>query len=98
MISSQNEYFFWILDFVSIEQTNGLNSLSSSIYIISQKEVVGFGRETSILEESEHVVVLAMNITADFEGSLHFDEHGLAQENIFNSPDDTQNDGLLKFD
>jgi hypothetical protein len=33
-----------------------------------------------------------MDITAYFEGRLDFDEHGLAEEDVFDSPDDSQND------
>jgi len=98
VISSQNEDFLWIFDLVGKEQTNGLDALSSSINIVTQEQVVWLGRKPSILEESEHVVVLTMNISTDFEGRLHFDQHGLAEEYILHSPDDAQNDWLLKFD
>jgi hypothetical protein len=33
-----------------------------------------------------------MDIAADFERGLDFDEHGLAEEDVFDSPDDSQND------
>lgn len=39
-----------------------------------------------------------MNIAANFEGGLDFNEHRLAEEDVFNGPDNAQNDGLLKFD
>lgn len=66
MISSEDVHFFWVLDFVSVEQTDGLNALSSSINIIAQKQVIGLRRETTIFEESQHIVELAMNIAAYF--------------------------------
>ena len=98
MVSSQDVDFFWVLDFVGVKEADSLDSLSSSIDIIAQKEIIWIGRETAILEETEHVVVLAMDIAADFEGRLGFDEHGLAEEDVFDSPDDAQNDWLLQLD
>lgn len=98
MVASQDIDFFRVLDFVGVKETNGLDALSSSIDVIAQKEIIWIGRETAILEETEHVVVLAMDIAADFERGLDFDEHGLAEEDVFDSPDDSQNDWLLQLD
>ena len=39
-----------------------------------------------------------MNVTAYFERRLDFDKHGLADEYIFDSPYDTEDDGLIKLD
>jgi hypothetical protein len=33
-----------------------------------------------------------VNIAANFEGRLDFDEHRLTKEDVFNGPDDAQND------
>ena len=51
MVASQQEEVFWILYFVSHQETDALNRMFSSIDIISQKQVVGITREPSILKE-----------------------------------------------
>lgn len=98
MVTSQDIYFFRVLNLVGIEEANSLNSLSSPINVISQEQIIGLGREASILKKSKHIIVLAMNIATDLKRGLDLDEHWLTEEDVFNSPDDTQNDGLLKFD
>ena len=91
MISSEDVDFFRVLNFVSEQKTYSLDSLPSPVNVVPKEKIVGFWREASILKESEHVVVLTVNIPTDFEGRLGFNEHGLAKENIFDGPDDAKN-------
>jgi len=53
MISSQDEEVLGVFDFVCQQETDGLQGLFTSINIVAEKEVVCFGREAAILEESE---------------------------------------------
>jgi hypothetical protein len=62
VVASQLEKFIWVLDFVSQQEADSLQTLLPAIYIVPQKEVVGIGRETPILEELKKVVVLAVYI------------------------------------
>lgn len=39
-----------------------------------------------------------MNVATYFKWSLHFDEHRLAHEYVFNGSYDSQDHGLLEFD
>lgn len=52
MVASQKEEILRVFDFVGQQQANALDTLSSSIYIVAQEEIVGFWRKASILEES----------------------------------------------
>ena len=63
MVSSQQEEVFRILDFVAEKQADGLDGLLFSVDIVSQEEIVSFGREDSILEDSQQIVVLSVYIT-----------------------------------
>ena len=40
-----------------------LQTLLSSVNVVAEEEVVGLGRESTILEETEQVVVLSMNVS-----------------------------------
>ena len=63
VVSSQKEEVLWIFDLVAEKQANTFNGLFSSIDVITKEKVVSLGWEASILENSEEVVVLAMDIT-----------------------------------
>lgn len=63
MITSQDEEVLGILDFVRQQQTDRFQALLSSIYIIAQKQIVRLRRELSILEQTQQIIVLAMNIS-----------------------------------
>ena len=63
MVASEQEKVLRILDFVGQQQADRLQRLLSSIDIISKEEVVGLWREAAVLEQTQQVVVLAVNIT-----------------------------------
>jgi hypothetical protein len=68
VVTSEDEEVFGVLDLVGKEQANGLKRLLTSVDIVTEEEVVGLRREATILEESEEVVVLSVDITADLSG------------------------------
>ena len=70
VVSSQDEEVFRILDLVGQEETDGLKRLLATVDIIAQEEVVGLGREASVFEESEEIVVLAVDISANLRALL----------------------------
>ena len=63
MIPSEQEKIFWILYLITEEKANSFDRLFTAIDVISQEEIVGFRRETSIFENSQEVVILSMDIT-----------------------------------
>lgn len=52
VISTQEEKVLGILDLVRQQKTNGFQRLFSSIHVIAQKQVIGFGWKTAVLEQT----------------------------------------------
>lgn len=42
-----------------------------------QEEIVGIGWETTVLEEAEEVIVLAVDVAADLDWGLQLQQHRL---------------------
>lgn len=63
MVPPEDEEVFGILDLVGEEETDGLEGLLAAIDVIAEEEVVCFWREAAVLEQSEEVVVLAVDVT-----------------------------------
>lgn len=68
VVAAENEEVFGVLDLVGEEKADGLKGLLATVDVVAEEEVVGLGREATVLEETEEVVVLAVDITADLEG------------------------------
>ena len=73
MITSEDVDLSRVLYLEGEKETDSLNSLSSSINIVPQKQIVGLRRKAAVLKESEHVIVLSMNISAYFDRGINFD-------------------------
>jgi hypothetical protein len=65
VVAAEDEKVLWVFDFVCQQKADGLKRLLASVDVVAEEEVVCFWRETSILEKTEEIVVLAVNITAD---------------------------------
>ena len=63
MVSAQDEEVLRVLDLVCQQQTDRLQRLLSSINVVTEEEVVGFGREPAVFEKSQKIVILPMNVT-----------------------------------
>ena len=63
VVTSEQEEVLWILDLVGEEKADGFETLFTSINIITEEQVIGLWRETAILEQSQEIVVLTVNIT-----------------------------------
>ena len=62
VVPPQHEEVLRVLDLVRKEEANGLEGLLPAVHVITQEEVVRLGREAAVLEQSEQVVVLAVDI------------------------------------
>ena len=62
VVAPQNEEILRVFDLVREQQTDCLERLLPSIYVVAQKKVVGFWWKPAIFEETQQIVVLAMNI------------------------------------
>ena len=63
VVSSQQEEVLTVLHFVSEEQDDGLEGLSTTVNVVTEEEVVGLWWETSILKESQQVWELSVSVT-----------------------------------
>ena len=65
VVATKNEEVLGVLDLVGQKQADGLERLLATVDVVTEEEVVGLGREAAVFEETEEIVVLAVNITAD---------------------------------
>lgn len=63
VVATEDEEVFGVLDLVCQQETDGLQRLFTTIDVIAQEQIVGFWGEASILEQTEQVIVLAVDIT-----------------------------------
>ena len=62
MVAPEQEEVLGVLDFVAEEQANSLDGLFAAIDVVTQEQVVSLGREASVLENPQQVIVLAVHI------------------------------------
>ena len=82
MVSPQQEEVFRILDFIGEKKTDSFQRVLSTIDIISQKEVVRVGRIPSVFEQSQKVVVLAVDVSSYFQRGFQFNKDRLLEEDL----------------
>lgn len=63
MVSSQDEKVFRVLDFIRQKQADSLKRLLASVDIVTKEKIIGFGGETTVLKETQQVVILSMDVT-----------------------------------
>ena len=63
MVATEQEKVLWVLDFVAQEETNRFDRLLAAVDIVTKEQIVGFGRESAILEDPQQIIVLTMHIT-----------------------------------
>jgi len=82
VVASKNEEIFRVLDFVRHQQTDGFQRLLSPINIVTKENVIRLGRESTVLKETEKVIILAMNVTTNFDRGFKLKKHWLSDEQI----------------
>jgi hypothetical protein len=65
VVTAEDEKVLGVLDLVCEQQADGLQGLLATVDIVAEEEVVGLGGEAAILEQSEQIIVLAVDISAD---------------------------------
>lgn len=63
VISSQQKEVLRIFDFVCEQQTDRLQALLASINVVTKEQVVSLRWKPSVLEESQQICVLPMDVT-----------------------------------
>jgi hypothetical protein len=67
VVAAQDEKVLRVFDLVSQKQANYFQTLLSAIDVIAQEQVVALRREPTILEQTEKVIVLTVNIAYENE-------------------------------
>ena len=65
MVSSQRKEALGILDLVSKDQAYYLQGLSAVVHVVAQEHITSLGWKSAVLETSEKIVVLPVNVTDD---------------------------------
>lgn len=65
VVAAQDEEVLRILDLVRQEQADGLQRLLATVDIVAEEQIVGLWWEAAVFEQTEQVVVLAVNVAAD---------------------------------
>jgi hypothetical protein len=65
VVAAEDEEVFRVLDLVCQQQADGLQRLLSAINVVSEEQIVCFGREAAVLEQAEQIIVLSVDVTAD---------------------------------
>ena len=62
MVAPEKKEISGVLYFVSQKQANDLERVFAPIDIISQKQIIRFGRILAVIKQSKQIRILAMNI------------------------------------
>ena len=63
MVSSQRKEVLGILDLISKDQAHYLQGLSTVVHVVAQEHIICVGWKSAVLETSEKIIVLSVNIT-----------------------------------
>lgn len=65
VVAAEDKEVLGVLDLVCEEQANGLERLLATVDVVTKEEVVRLRREATVLEQSQQVVVLTVDISAN---------------------------------
>jgi hypothetical protein len=82
MVTTENEKVLGVLDLVGKQKTNGLQTLLTTIHVVSKEYVIRLRWESTIFKQAQKIVVLAVNVTANLDRSLQLEEHRLSNQKI----------------
>ena len=91
VVTSEDVDFIGEFGFEGKEEADCFDTLTTPVDVIAQKEVAAIGRHATVLEQSQHIVVLAMDISAYFDGCGYLEKHGLFHKDVFDNFDETCN-------
>lgn len=97
VVTTQHKYLVRMLDLVRQQQTHGLNTLLAAINkVADQKELVDGRRSAGYLEQTKHIVELAVEVASDLDGCLKLEQCRLLLDNFLRLPDDPFNSFLVQ--
>ena len=65
VVSPEKKEILLVLDLVREKKANGLYALLTTVHIVPEEQIVRFWRETTVLEQSQEVRVLTVNISCE---------------------------------
>jgi hypothetical protein len=65
VVAAQDEEILGVLDLVCEQQADCLQRLFASVYIVAKEEIICFWWKAAIFEETQQIIVLTMDVTAD---------------------------------
>ena len=77
VVATKNEKILGVLQFIAEQQQYRLQTLFASINVVAEKEEIRRWWEATHLEQSYEIVVLAMNVSHDFDGGRQLEERWL---------------------
>ena len=82
VVAPQHKHFVGVLYFVREQQANGLDALLPPVDVIAQKQILGLGRRPCVIEKSQQVKVLPMDICANRNRCAYLQQHRLRLNNF----------------
>ena len=82
MITSQQKHILRILYFQSQQQTHGLYTLMSPVNIVAEEKIVRFWRRASLLQKTEQIVILSVNVCSDGDRTSQSQEDRLTLNHL----------------
>jgi hypothetical protein len=82
VVATEDEEVLGELDLEGEDEADGLEALLATVHVVAEEEVVRSRRETTVFEQAEEVVVLTVDVTADLDGGLEFEEGGLGHDDF----------------
>jgi len=80
VVAAQQEEVLRVFDLVGEQQADGLQRLLAAVDVVAQEEVVRLRRKAAVLEQTQQIVVLAVDVAADLERGLQLEQNGLREE------------------
>ncbi len=63
VVAPEQEEVLRVLDLVGQQEADGLQRLLAAVHVVAQEEVVGLWRKAAVLEQTQQVRVLAVDVT-----------------------------------
>lgn len=74
MVTSQKVNHVGVLDLISHQKAHCLDALLATINEVAYQQILIEWRwSTGNVEQPEHIIVLSMEVTSDFDGSFQFE-------------------------
>jgi len=82
VVATKHEEVLGVLNLVGKQEADALETLRATIDVVSKEQVVGLGREATVLKKTQEIRVLAVDVSNNFQWGLEFQEDGLSHENL----------------